>query len=69
LHRFQWLDDQLIGELSLEWNWLVTEYSDNYEANLLHYTLGTPCFEDYKDCSMADEWHRQFRSVCRGFQG
>ena len=57
LHRFQWLDDADIGALPLEWNWLTTEYEDNRQAKLLHYTLGTPCFEDYWNADMADEWH------------
>ena len=57
LHRFQWLDDSLVGEFSKEWNWLTTEYEVNYNAKLLHYTLGTPCFKDYWNCDMADEWH------------
>ena len=57
LHRFTWLDDNLIGEIPREWNWLTTEYEDNYDAKLLHYTLGTPCFKDYSNCDMADEWH------------
>jgi lipopolysaccharide biosynthesis glycosyltransferase len=58
LHRFKWLDDSLIGELNTEWNWLVTEYPDNYKANILHYTLGTPCFNDYKNSQMSDLWHQ-----------
>lgn len=57
LHRFQWLDDSEIGELPKSWNWLTTEYPDNYQASLLHYTLGTPCFKDYESADMADEWH------------
>ena len=57
LHRFNWLSDDLIGELPMEWNWLVTEYPDNYSANLLHYTLGTPCFADYRDGDMSEVWH------------
>lgn len=57
LHRFSWLDDSEIGELPREWNWLTTEYPDNYQAKLLHFTLGTPCFADYYDAAMADEWH------------
>ena len=57
LHRFSWLDDSLIGDLPREWNWLATEYPDNYDASLLHYTLGTPCFNDYRNCDMSDEWH------------
>jgi len=57
LHRFQWLEDNLIGELDPQWNWLVTEYPDNQSANLLHYTLGTPCFKDYQNCEMAELWY------------
>lgn len=57
LHRFTWLEDADIGDLPKEWNWLTTEYPDNYDAKLLHFTLGTPCFKDYVSCEMADTWH------------
>lgn len=57
LHRFQWLDDQLIGDIPLGWNWLVDEYAHNNWAALVHYTLGTPCFKEYRDCDMAEEWY------------
>jgi lipopolysaccharide biosynthesis glycosyltransferase len=57
LHRFQWLDDAEVGALPREWNWLTTEYDDNPQAKLLHYTLGTPCFADYQRAPMADDWH------------
>ena len=66
LHRFSWLKDEQIGEFDLEWNWLTTEYPDNYEAKLLHYTLGTPCFDNYRSCEMADEWHNTHSRVLRG---
>ena len=49
LHRFSWLTDDDIGELPKEWNWLATEYPNNEQANIIHYTLGTPCFKDYRD--------------------
>jgi lipopolysaccharide biosynthesis glycosyltransferase len=55
LHRFEWLSDQHIGDLPQEWNHLVTEY-DHAPAKLVHYTLGSPCFEDYADCDYSDEW-------------
>ena len=58
LHRFSWLDESLIGELPSKWNWLTTEFEDNYNASLLHFTLGTPCFEQYRTCEMSDEWHQ-----------
>jgi hypothetical protein len=56
LHRFRWLDDELIGDLPREWNWLVTEYDYNPEAKLVHYTLGGPWFDAYRDCEYAGEW-------------
>jgi hypothetical protein len=66
LHRFTWLDDQRVGEIPREWNWLTTEYEDNYNAKLLHYTLGTPCFQDYWSCDMADEWHSHYKRTQDG---
>ncbi len=66
LHRFSWLVDTRIGELPPEWNWLVDEYPHNDNAKLLHYTLGTPCFDAYNSCDHATEWHqeRQIMNSC-----
>jgi lipopolysaccharide biosynthesis glycosyltransferase len=59
LHRFSWLDNDRMGELPPEWNWLPDEYGINTDAKLLHYTLGTPCFQEFADTPQADEWHRE----------
>ena len=59
LHRFGWLDDADIGELPREWNWLPDELGANPAAKLLHYTLGTPCFAEYKSVPQADVWHQE----------
>lgn len=59
LHRFSWLDDDLIGKIPIEWNWLPDEFGCNCNAKLLHFTLGAPCFKDYFDTPMAEEWHRE----------
>jgi len=60
VHRFTWLDESLVGELPLEWNWLDIEYEWNPLAKLVHYTLGTPCFYEFADQgSFASEWHRE----------
>jgi lipopolysaccharide biosynthesis glycosyltransferase len=56
LHRFQWLDDSRIGELPPEWNWLPDEYGANPNAKLLHWTLGAPCFDDFRDTEQAEAW-------------
>lgn len=59
LHRFEWLEDERIGELPKEWNWLPDEFGPNENAKLLHYTLGTPCFHEFADTPQANEWHRE----------
>lgn len=59
LHRFSWLEDERIGSLPLEWNWLPDEYGPNAEAKLLHYTLGAPCFHEFANTPMGDQWHRE----------
>ena len=59
LHRFSWIDDDRIGALPPEWNWLPDEYGSNSEAKLLHYTLGTPCFHEFADTPQSEDWHRE----------
>ena len=67
LHRFSWLDDSDIGELPKEWNWLAIEYPENKNAKLIHYTLGTPCFKEYKDSEMASIWYSTYQKTIEGF--
>ena len=59
LHRFTWIDDEQIGELPPEWNWLPDEFGVNPDAKLLHYTLGAPCFVEFATTPQGDEWHRE----------
>jgi lipopolysaccharide biosynthesis glycosyltransferase len=64
LHQFKWLeDDSEIGELPLEWNWLVGEYPRKDDVKLAHYTLGGPWLEKYKDCDYSNEWREVFAQV------
>jgi len=63
LHRFSWTDDASIGEIPLEWNWLVGEYAPSASAKIVHYTLGGPYFDDYRDCDYAAEWRAEFESM------
>ena len=67
LHRFSWLNDNEIGELPKEWNWLAIEYPEERRAKLIHYTLGTPCFKEYKDTEMADLWYSVYNKTQDGF--
>jgi len=68
LHRFSWLQDHEIGELDAEWNWLAIEYDENPNAKIIHYTLGTPCFKDYKTTSMSSEWYKTYKSTIEGLE-
>ena len=57
LHQFKWLmNDDAIGDIPLEWNWLVGEYEYNKDAKNVHWTLGGPYFEEYARSDYADEW-------------
>jgi len=69
LHRFSWLDDDDIGELPVEWNYLVMEYPDNPHAKLLHYTIGTPCFADYANCNHSDVWYNHLVKTTAPLKG
>jgi len=57
LHRFEWIDNERIGALPIEWNWLPDELGENENAKLLHYTLGAPCFNEFKNTEMNSYWH------------
>ncbi len=57
LHRFAWLPDEQIADLPPEWNWLAEEYQHKPDVKLIHYTLGTPCFNEYQHCDYSDRWH------------
>ena len=61
LHQFKWLEsDELIGDLPLDWNWLVGEYDYKPEAKNIHFTEGGPWFKSYENVDYADEWFKLF---------
>ena len=59
-HRFSWLNDEEIGKLSHEWNWLVEWYKAPKDGTpkALHYTEGGPWFKEYQNCEYAFEWYK-----------
>jgi hypothetical protein len=65
LHRFSWLDDLEIGHLNLLWNWLAIEYPylKACKPCIVHYTLGTPCFDGYHDRDYAKEWYAELENM------
>jgi hypothetical protein len=57
LHRFTWLKDEEIGSLDVRWNWLVGEYDEPpADVKNVHWTVGGPYFDEYKDAEFAEEW-------------
>lgn len=61
LHQFKWVGDtRQVGMLPKVWNHLVGEYERNPDVQLVHFTLGTPCFPAFKECEYADEWRREY---------
>jgi len=63
LHQFKWLEgDWKIGDLPLEWNFLVDYYPNRAPSTIynFHYTEGGPYFEDYRDCSYGDIWWEEY---------
>jgi hypothetical protein len=66
LHRLSWLKDFEIGELSLDWNYLALEYPPNRKAKLIHYTLGSPCFSEFKDSDLSDFWWKAHKKSQQG---
>jgi lipopolysaccharide biosynthesis glycosyltransferase len=65
LHRFCWLDDEDIGEIGPEWNWLVGHSSPNLEPKLIHYTDGIPSMRGYESQPFAAQWRAELSRWAR----
>jgi len=65
LHQFKWLDENLIGSIPLEWNWLVGEYPYKKDVHNVHFTEGGPYFKDYKNTEYANEWFKVYDDVIK----
>lgn len=60
LHRFSWLQDDEIGEINHEWNWLVSWYQEPRDGSpkAIHYTEGGPWFSEYRFCEYNEVWKK-----------
>ncbi len=56
LHRFCWLNDEEIGELPQEWNYLVGHSMANEPPNIVHFTDGLPDMEGCENQKYAKLW-------------
>lgn len=65
LHGFKWLNDCEIGEIDVEWNWLVNWYHNpvNGLPKAIHYTEGGPWLKEYEDCEYANLWIEEYNKL------
>ncbi len=57
LHRFCWLEDDEIGELPPQWNYLVGQGKMlRAPASIVHFTEGLPDMDGYGEQEYADVW-------------
>ena len=42
------------------------EYEEKKDVNLIHYTIGTPCFKEYRNKSFSSYWNNSFSNLLDG---
>lgn len=62
LHRMQWIIDENIGSLPIEYNWLVGYYkeTETFKPKALHFTDGGPWHNNYENCEYSDLWKKEY---------
>lgn len=64
LHRFCWLEDEEIGALSSDWNWLEGSSPPlGRTPRAIHYTRGGPWMAGREDVAYAREWLAEAASL------
>jgi len=66
LHRFCWLEDDQIGALPAEYNYLVGHTKGVDDPKIVHFTDGIPSMDGYGECEFADEWRAELRDWAKG---
>jgi len=56
LHGFQWLEDDQIGAVPEQWNWLEGWSSPDIVPSAVHMTRGVPTMPGYENIPYAEEW-------------
>jgi lipopolysaccharide biosynthesis glycosyltransferase len=65
LHRFCWLEDDEIGALGPEWNYLVGETKADVDPCIVHFTSGGPWMHGYERVEYAGEWREELMRWAR----
>lgn len=67
LHRMQWVADEEIGSLPLEWNWLEgwNEKPATGTPKAVHFTRGGPWLPNWQSVDYADVWYTERKEMLR----
>lgn len=70
LHRMQWVADEDIGGLPVEWNWLEgwNQEPANGMPKAVHFTRGGPWFEQWQKVDYAEAWLAERAALRRSEQ-
>ena len=65
LHRLQWVNDEDIGALPIDWNWLEgwNTKPASGTPKAVHFTRGGPWFEQWRGVDYADLWLAELEAV------
>jgi len=64
LHEFKFLNEKEIGEIPKRYNMLVgIDKCTKENSRALHYTMGGPWFDEYKNCEMSEEWWKIYETL------
>lgn len=66
LHSFEYFTDDEIGELPIEYNYLVGVTNGDITPKIVHFTEGTPHMRGYEFCEYAREWRAELGLVVPG---
>jgi len=68
LHRMQWVADEDIGALPVEWNWLEgwNERPAVGTPKAVHFTRGGPWFDAWQNVDYGDLWRAEREALRRG---
>ena len=56
LHGFKWMQDRMIGNLPVEWNWLDGWSDKKINPSAVLFTRGTPDMIGYENTLNPNEW-------------
>jgi lipopolysaccharide biosynthesis glycosyltransferase len=63
LHGMDWIEDNKIGSLPEEWNWLDGWSAEDITPKLIHFTRGTPDLPGNENAKFADLWQAELAMI------